>query len=86
MNTRTENINGYVYCAYCERLLKDPNYLIYPDQPTICNCEKAKEELELYDKLKKLYNYPLADNLVEIKVNNYRNELLGIKQTVHIAI
>lgn len=86
MNTRTENINGYVYCAYCGRLLKDPNYRTYPELPLICNCEKAKEELELYDKLKKLYNYPLADNLIEIKINNYRNELLGIKSTIHIAI
>lgn len=86
MNTRTENINGYVYCAYCGKLLKDPNYGIYPEPPLICNCEKAKEELELYSNLKKLYNYPLADNLIEIKVNNYRNELLGVKQTVHIAI
>ena len=86
MNTRTENINGYIYCAYCGKLLKDPNFGIYPEPSMICDCEKAKEELELYDKLKNLYNYPLADNLVEIKVNNYRNELLGIKPTIHIAI
>lgn len=86
MNTRTENINGYVYCAYCGKLLKNPNYGIYPEPPTICNCEKANEENELYNKLKDLYNYPLADNLIEIKVNNYRNELLGIKPTITIPI
>ena len=87
MDTRTENINGYVYCAYCGKLLKEySNFSICPEPSLICDCEKAKEELELYKKLKDLYNYPLADNLVEIKVNNYRNELLGIKPTIHIAI
>ena len=86
MNTRTEDINGYVYCAYCGKLLRDPNYGIYPEPPLICDCEKAKEELEIYDKLKNLYNHPLADNLIEKKVNNYRNELLGIKPVRIIPI
>lgn len=86
MNTRTEDINGYVYCAYCGKLLRDPNYGIYPEPPLICDCEKAKEELELYDKLKNLYNHPLADNLIEIKVADYRNKLLGIKPVRVIPI
>ena len=86
MNTRTEDINGYVYCAYCGKLLRDPNYGIYPEPPLICDCEKAKEELELYDKLKNLYNHPLADSLIDKKVNNYRKELLGIKPVRVIPI
>lgn len=86
MNTRTEDINGYVYCTYCGKLLRDPNYGIYPEPPLICDCEKAKEELELYDKLKNLYKHPLADSLIEEKVNNYRKELLGIKPVRVIPI
>ena len=42
MNTRTENINGYVYCAYCGKLLKDPNYGIYPEPPLILQLWKGK--------------------------------------------
>ena len=53
-----------------------------PEPPTICNCEKAKEELDLYDKLRKLYNAPLAESLIDKKVQKYRNELLGIKEPV----
>ena len=45
MNTRTEDINGYVYCAYCGKLLRDPNYGIYPEPPLICDCEKQKKNL-----------------------------------------
>lgn len=86
MNTRTENINGHVYCAYCGKLLKSSELSVYPEPPIICNCEKAHEESELYKKLKDLYNYPLADNLIEMKVNNYRNELLGIKPSITIPI
>ena len=87
MNTRTENINGDVYCAYCGKLLKEySNFGICPEPPLICNCKKAKEELKLYDKLKDLYNYPLADNLIKIKVENYRNELLGIKSKIIMPV
>lgn len=50
---------------------------MYPDPPLMCNCEKAKEELKLYDELKALYNQPLADSLIEKKVDNYRNVLKG---------
>lgn len=82
MNTRTETINGYTYCSYCGRELKNPHYCMRPEPPTICNCEKAKEELDLYDKLKKLYNAPLAESLIDKKVQKYRNELLGIKEPV----
>lgn len=85
MNTRTENINGYTYCAYCGKELGNPHYAIYPNPPTICNCEKAKEELDLYKKLKDLYITPLAESLIEKKVQKYRNELLGIKEPVYYA-
>lgn len=80
INTRTETINGYTYCAYCGKELKNPNYGTCPEPLTICNCEKAKQELELYDKLKELYNAPLADSLIEMKVDQYRNMLLGKHQ------
>ena len=86
MNTRTEVINGYTYCAYCGKELKNPHYGMCPEPHTICNCEKAKEELDLYDKLKNLYNAPLAESLIEKKVEKYRNQLLGIKElTYHYA-
>lgn len=81
MNTRTEVINGYTYCAYCGKELKNPHYGMCPEPPTICNCEKAKEELDLYKKLKDLYNAPLAESLIDKKVQKYRNELLGIKES-----
>lgn len=82
MTTRTEVINGYTYCAYCGKELKNPHYGICPEPPTICNCEKANEELNLYKKLRELYNAPLAESLIEQKVQKYRNELLGIKEPV----
>lgn len=84
--TRTENINGNVYCAYCGQLLKDSNFSVYHERPMFCNCEKALEELKLYDKLKELYNSPLADSLIELKVNDYRNQLLGIRPTITIPV
>lgn len=84
--TRSENINGKVYCTYCGRLLKDPNFGVYPEPPMFCNCEKALEELKLYDKLKELYNSPLAENLIELKINDYRNQLLGIRPTITIPV
>ena len=83
MNTRTEVINGYTYCAYCGKELKNPHYGMCPEPPTICNCEKAKEELDLYKKLKDLYNAPLAESLIDKKVQKYRNELLGIKEPTY---
>lgn len=67
MNTRTENLNGYVYCAYCGCELQNPGCGIFPTQTLICSCEKAKEELALYNKLKELYNSPLHDSLVDKK-------------------
>ena len=86
MNTRTEIINGYTYCAYCGRELMNPNYRIQPEPPTICNCEKAKEELDLYNRLKELYNTPLAEILIDKKVQKYRNELLGVRKPTIIPI
>lgn len=83
MNTRTEIISGYTYCAYCGKELKNPHYGMSPEPPTICNCEKAKEELDLYKKLRDLYNAPLAESLIDKKVQKYRNELLGIREPVH---
>ena len=80
--TRTETIDGHVYCAYCGKELKNPHYGICPEPPTICNCEKAKEELDLYDKVRELYNYPLAESLIDIKVTEYRNSLLN-KRNLH---
>lgn len=85
MNTRTEVINRYTYCAYCGRELKNPHYGMCPEPPTICNCEKAKEELDLYKRLRELYNAPLAESLIDKKVQKYRNELLGIKEPVYYA-
>ena len=88
MNTRTERISNVEYCAYCGKFLRDYNcgYAIYPEQPLICDCEKAKEELDLYERLKGLYNVPLAESLIDKKVQRYRNELLGIKEPSHISI
>lgn len=83
MNTRTEIISGYTYCAYCGKELKNPHYGMSPEPPTICNCEKAKEELDLYKKLRDLYNEPLAESLINKKVQKYRNELLGIKEPTY---
>lgn len=80
MNTRTEVINGYTYCAYCGKELGDPYSVT---RSTICDCEKAKEELNLYKKLRDLYNAPLAENLIDKKVQKYRNELLGIKEPTY---
>lgn len=80
MNTRIEMINKSAYCAYCGKELTNPNFLIQPEPILTCNCEKAKEELDLYNKLKELYNTPLAESLIEKKVQKYRNDLLGIKE------
>lgn len=84
MNTRTEKINNTIYCAYCGKILKDEIYgfSTYPEQPLICNCEKAKRELELCDELKKLYNTPLAESLIDAKVEAYRDALIGGNSTM----
>ena len=85
MNTRTEKIGTVEYCAYCGKSLRDYDcgFIIYPGELMICNCEKAKEELELYDKLKELYKLPLAELLIDKKVQKYRNNLLGIKEPTY---
>ena len=83
MNTRTEVINGYTYCAYCGKELKNPHYCMCPEPPTLCDCEKAKEELDLYKKLRDLYSAPLAESLIDKKVQKYRNKLLGIKEPTY---
>lgn len=87
MNTRTEKIDTVEYCAYCGKTLRDYNcgHAICPEPPLICNCDKAKEELDLYKKLKNLHNTPLAESLIDKKVQKYRNELLGIKESSHIS-
>ena len=83
MNTRTERIHNNIYCAYCGRNMRDMNYGICPEPPLICNCDKAKEEMRLYDELKRLYNHPLHDSLIDKKVEIYKNKLKGISvQTV----
>lgn len=88
MNTRTEKMNNKAYCAYCGKELRDYNHGIYPEPPLVCNCEKAKRELELYSELKSLYNAPLAESLIDIKVNEYRSKLLGtyIPSTTYATI
>lgn len=59
----------------------------WPEPPVICQCEKAKEELRLYDEIKKLYNEPMHESLVEKKVEIYRNELLNIPtSTIKISV
>lgn len=77
MNTRIEQMNNKVYCAYCGKELQDKRFSLYPNQPLICTCEKATRELELYDELKDLYNVPLANSIIDMKVEAYRNKLLG---------
>lgn len=86
MNTRTEKINNKVYCAYCGKELKNYDYdnsfvHVISSSNTynsliVCDCEKAKFELELCKQLKELYNLPLSEILIDIKVEQYRNELL----------
>ena len=87
MNTRTEKINAVEYCAYCGKSLRDYDcgYAIHPKPPLICNCEKAKEELGLYNKLRDLYNAPLAESLIDKKVEKYRNQLLGIEEPTYVS-
>ena len=86
MNTRTERMNNKAYCAYCGKELRDYSYGICPEPPLICNCEKAKRELELYDELKKLYNAPLAESLIDMKVVAYKNILLGINTPTYSSV
>ena len=84
MNTRTERIGNIEYCAYCGKALRDYGcgYVLYPEEALICNCEKAKEEMDLCKRLKDLYNFPLAESLIDKKVQKYRNELLGVRESI----
>ena len=75
--TRTEFINGTHYCAYCGKPLNHSYITISPKPPLLCNCEKAMEERDLWHKLEELYKSPLADDLIEIKVDTYRRQLRG---------
>lgn len=87
MNTRSESIDYVTYCAYCGKILEDNRYgtCCSANMPVICDCKKAKEELAAYDKIKELYNEPLANDVIEAKVNAYRDKLLGITKT-YLAI
>ena len=85
MNTRIERMNNKAYCAYCGKELRDYSYGICPEPPLVCNCEKAKREFELYEEIMSLYNTPLAKSLVEMKVSDYRNKLLGITTPTHVS-
>ena len=88
MNTRIEIINKNKYCAYCGKLLSkytddmvllthtSSSYDYRPIPDIKCDCEKAKLEISLCEQIKELYNSPIADNLIEMKVNDYRNKLL----------
>ena len=80
MDTRTQELNGYFYCAYCGKELKNANFSMWPTPDLKCDCEKAQEELKLYADLKALYSSPIAECLVDKLVDNYRNELLGVKR------
>lgn len=90
IKTRTEKINDVTYCTYCGKVLRDESNAMchtWPEPPVICQCEKAKEELRLYDEIKKLYNEPMHESLVEKKVEIYRNELLNIPtSTIKISV
>ena len=77
MNTRTETIDGTTYCAYCGKELQHSHFHITPSPTLVCNCMFAKEEQDLCDRIKQLYSMPLAESLIELKVEKYRNELLG---------
>ena len=96
MNTRAEEINGTIYCAYCGKVLRKNNYhngltgwsccdSAYHPTYLTCDCEKAKEELDLYKQLKNLYSLTLSENLIDIKVELYKNKLLGIKEPIDIT-
>lgn len=78
MNTRTEQIGSVTYCAYCGAPLQDNNcgYSIYPQPPLICTCEKAQEELDVFEKLKALHRIPIAESLIDMKVQCYKEALL----------
>ena len=88
MNTRSERIDYVTYCAYCGKILEDNRYGVCSatNLPVICDCENAKEELSTYNKIKELYNEPLAENVIEAKVNAYRDKLLGIPKKIYFAI
>ena len=88
ISTRTETINNNVYCAYCGKLLKDNNsgIHIYPEPPVFCMCENAEKEKEIYLQLKKMYEMPMHEDLIEMKVCMYKNKLLGIPNTVVIPV
>ena len=77
MNTRVEIIQNSVYCAYCGAKLRDPHYLVSPEPPLICSCEKAQQELKLYEQLKDMYNLPLADSIIDMRVEIYKSKLKG---------
>ena len=89
METRIEKIGNHIYCAYCGKLLNIPERtaLCYPNiTDYTCDCEKAKEELELCKKIKELYSLPLAENIINIKVELYKNRLLGINTEVYSVL
>ena len=89
MGTRIEIIDNHIYCAYCGKLLNMPEGMVlyYPSATDYtCDCEKAKEELELCKKIKELYNLPLAENIINIKVEKYKNQLLGIKTEIYSVL
>lgn len=88
--TRVEKINGTTYCAYCGKVLQNrtdfdnlnlttgmPVSVDARENDLVCDCELAKEELSLYDKLGELYKHPVHERLIEIKVSIYRNKLLN---------
>ena len=80
--TKHIKINENTYCSYCGKVLRDGSFLSSRWASVICECEKAKKERSLKFELDSLLRTPLAENLVELELERYKNELLG--KTVHI--
>ena len=80
--TRYEIIRGHRYCAYCGKKFEEQDVCLtsYPAQHetwiTPCTCKGATEERELYKKLQELYNRPVSEKIIELKVNAYRDMLV----------
>lgn len=81
--TRIETIGDTTYCAYCGKALHTNNYSIYPEVTIGCDCELATQEMDLFKQMQSLYARPLADSLVELKVEAYRSRLRGEPSPVY---
>lgn len=77
MNTRFEYINGDYYCAYCGQKLRGYAFRVFPEPPLICNCDAANEEYRTWQSIKRMYAAPPCEKVIEMKIRQNRNELLG---------